>query len=37
MLGRAVQQHPGNLLHSSGLATNDARHDVYPRESCDGS
>ena len=33
---RAAQQHPGNLLHSSGLATNDARHDVYPRESCDG-
>jgi hypothetical protein len=22
------QRHPGNLLHSSGLATNDARHDV---------
>jgi len=33
---RAAQQHPGNLLHSSGLAANDARHDVYPRESCDG-
>ena len=33
---RAAQQHPGNLLHSSGLATNDARHDVYPRASCDG-
>jgi hypothetical protein len=27
---------PGNLLHSSGLATNDARHDVYSRESYDG-
>ena len=33
---RAAQQHRGNLLHSSGLAANDARHDLYSTESCDG-
>ena len=31
MLGACRAAAPGNLLHSFGLATNDARHDVYPR------